>query len=79
MTNPSDTERLALAHKQARDIMKRCDDLIDRAERELSKFTTMPNMSRPRAADCKERGPGRFRFASLTAPPSVHGPVANSN
>ena len=33
-----DSELLALARKDAREVMKRCDVLIARAETELSKF-----------------------------------------
>jgi len=44
---PSDTEGLALALQQTREIMKRCDQLIDRAEREISKVTSIQGQRRP--------------------------------
>jgi hypothetical protein len=74
---PSDTEWLALAHEQARDITKRCDELIAQAERELLYLASHPDNRRPHLA--VEHKAGRFSLASLTEPPSVQAPAANSN
>jgi hypothetical protein len=77
MSYPSDTEWLALAHEQARDIMKRCDELIARAERELLYFASHRDNLRPHLA--VEHKAGRFSLASLTEPPSVRARAANAN
>jgi len=49
---PSDTEWLALGLKQTRETMKRCDQLIDRAERAISKFASIQDRRRPHLAAC---------------------------
>ena len=80
MSNPSDvdSERLALVHKQAGEVMKRCDELIERVEEELTKFVAHRGERRAATAvaGCKA---GHFSFVSMTDPPSSCRPVANSN
>jgi hypothetical protein len=79
MSDPSDTDWLALAHEQAHEIMKCCDELIAHADRELAYFASHPDNRRPHLATFTERKAGRFGFASLTDPPSVHAIAANLN
>ena len=81
MSNPSDvdSERLALAHEQARDTMKRCDELSERAERELSKFSPQSDKKRSRIAAIAGCKIGRFSLASMTEPVSLRQSAANSN
>lgn len=79
MSNPSDTEWFALAHEQASEIMKRCDELIARAERELLYFPSKPDQIRSHLAACAGHKAVRFGLASLIEPPSVLAPAANSN
>jgi hypothetical protein len=79
MSDPSDTEWLALAHEQAHEIMKCCDELIAQADRELAYFALRPAKRKPRLAACVEHKAGRFGFASLTERPSVRATAANLN
>lgn len=79
MSHPSETEWLAHFHEQARDIMKLCDELIDRAERELPNLASRPDKRRLYLAACVEHKAGWFALASLTKPPSIRAPAANSN
>jgi hypothetical protein len=71
-----DSERLTLARKEARDVMKRCDELIERAERELSKLSPQSETKRSRIAAIGGCRVGWFSLASLTA---LRRSVANSN
>ena len=81
MSNPSDidSERLTLARKKARDAMKRCDELIERAERELSKFGPQSDKKRSPIAAIAGCRVGWFSLVSLTEPPSLRQSAANSN
>ena len=74
-----DSERLALARKEARHVMKRCDELIERAERELSELSPQSETKRSGIAAVAGCRVGWFSLASLTEPPSLRGSVANSN
>lgn len=81
MSSPSDvdSELLAVGHKQARDTLKRCDELIERAERELSKFTPQSDKKRSHMVAIARCRIGWFSLASLTEPPSLRQSAANSN
>ena len=59
--------------------MKRCDELIERAERELSELSPQSETKRSRIAAVAGCRVGWFSLASLTEPPSLRGSVANSN
>jgi len=75
---PADTEWLALALEQTREIMKRCDQLINRAEREISKFASIQDQ-RPHLAACVRHKAGRFNQRRKTEPSSLRRIVANLN
>lgn len=81
MPNPTDvsSERLSLAHKQARDLMKRCDELIERVEQELSKFVRRLDRRRTCVAAVAGCRAGRFSLVTLTKPPPGCPSAANSN
>jgi hypothetical protein len=81
VSKPSDVDskRLALAHRQARDAMKRCDELIQRAERELSKFGLRSRTHRNRITAVGGHIAGRFSFVSLNEPPGLCPPASNNN
>jgi hypothetical protein len=77
--DPSNTQRAALARKQAHELIKRCDELIDCAERALSDFT--PKRHGSRVSDAAGIGGDHERssFAPLTERDSLDGPISNSN
>jgi hypothetical protein len=69
---------LALARIEARDAIKRCDELIERAEQELSKFASRLRGQRTRITAVGDHIAGRFSFVSLNPSP-LSRPAANSN
>ena len=80
MSNPSDvdSEHLALARRQTRDATKRCDELIQRAERELAKI----ELSRARRTRITAIGgytAGRISFVSLDEALPLCRPASNLN
>jgi hypothetical protein len=77
VSNPSDSELLR-ARQQALAVMKRCDELIERAETELLKFSRYPVMLKAHSAG-SVKSAGRFKLASLAGSPSSSGSAANSN
>lgn len=75
-----ESELLALARKDAREVMKRCDALIERAEEELSKFVQQRRKGRTALAEVTRCKAGRFTFVSMTDPPPLpRRAAANSN
>jgi hypothetical protein len=79
MSDPIDTEWLALAHEQAHEIMKCCDELIQRTERELSKFTPRSRKQRTRITTVGGHLAGRFSFVSLGEPSPLRRLASNSD
>jgi hypothetical protein len=69
--------RLSLAHGQARDAIKRCDELLQRAEQELSRLAL--ERDRNRSSAVVIRLSGRFGRSSVSAPFPAWRPPSNSN
>jgi hypothetical protein len=80
VSNSADVDRegFALAHQQARDVMRRCDELIQRVEKELSKFGLQLREDRPPVVTVARPIQGRFSFLSLDDV-ARHRPASNSN
>lgn len=81
MSNPSDVDskRLELAHRQAREAMKRCDELIQRAERELSRIALRSRGHRAGTTAVGGHLAGRFSLVSLNEPRALCPPASNNN
>lgn len=70
-----DSELLALAHKDARRIMNRCDELIERVEKELSKFVAHRRERQAAVAAFTVRQAGHL----TDLPPGPRRSAANAN
>jgi len=81
VSNPAnvDSEGLALARRQTRDAMKRCDELIQRAERELAKIASRSRARRSRITALGGYTAGQFSFVSLDEALPLCRPASNLN
>lgn len=75
----TEPELRALAHRQALEVIRRCDELIERTERELSKLTDARSPSLMSLAAFESCTPRWLERLPLVEPPFDCGFPANTN